>query len=119
MSQQVDGLWVPVTYLGLWATVKAPGILRRSMGWSYTRTLPRVVAGRHAVSIDEKRRPFREYLVDAKQTAIDEVWFAGVHSDIGGGFLDEPRLGDIALNESPTAPARPESFCAKIARSPR
>jgi uncharacterized protein (DUF2235 family) len=98
MSQEVDGhFWVPVTYLGLWDTVKAPGILRRSMEWPFTRTLPNVVAGRHAVSIDEKRRPFREYLIDEAQTAIDEVWFAGVHSDVGGGFLDQPRLGDVAL----------------------
>lgn len=97
-SQQVDGhYWVPVAYLGVWDTVKAPGILRRSMEWPYTRTLPNVAAGRHAVSIDERRRPFREYLVDPSQPAIEEVWFAGVHSDIGGGYLDEPRLGDIAL----------------------
>lgn len=98
MSRYVDGRpSVPVTYLGLWDTVKAPGILRRSTEWPFTRALPNVLAGRHAVSIDEKRRPFREYLVDPSQSAIDEVWFAGVHSDIGGGFLDEPRLGDIAL----------------------
>jgi uncharacterized protein (DUF2235 family) len=98
ISQDVDGhYWVPVTYLGLWDTVKAPGILRRSMEWPYTRELRRVGAGRHAVSIDEKRRPFREYLVDESHPNIQEVWFAGVHSDIGGGFVEEPRLGDIAL----------------------
>lgn len=99
MSQKVgDHYWVPVTYLGLWDTVKAPGVLRRSMEWPYTRELRRAEAGRHAVSIDEKRRPFREYLVAESQTNVDEVWFAGVHSDIGGGFVEEPRLGDIALN---------------------
>lgn len=97
MSQKVAGHpGVPVTYLGLWDTVKAPGILRRSTVWPYTRELPNVQAGRHAVSIDEKRRPFCEYLVKANP-AIEEVWFAGVHSDIGGGFLDKPCLGDIAL----------------------
>jgi len=103
MSQKVesrkgeDHYWVPVTYLGLWDTVKAPGILRRSMEWPYTRKLPNVDAGRHAVSIDEKRRPFREYLVAEGHSTIQEVWFAGVHSDIGGGFVDKPCLGDIAL----------------------
>ena len=97
-SQEVDGhLWVPVTYLGVWDTVKAPGILRRSMEWPFTRSLPNVVAGRHAVSIDETRRPFREYLLGEDQQTIEEVWFAGVHSDIGGGYLDKPRLGDVAL----------------------
>lgn len=99
MSRYVDGHpSVPITYLGVWDTVKAPGLLRRSMEWPFTRQLPNVLAGRHAVSIDEKRRPFREYLVPAHHPTIDEVWFAGVHSDIGGGFLDKPRLGDVALN---------------------
>jgi uncharacterized protein (DUF2235 family) len=89
----------PVTYLGIWDTVKAPGLLRRSMTWPDTRVLKNVVAGRHAVSIDEKRRPFREYLVDKKaRDRIDEVWFAGVHSDIGGSYMDAPSLGDITLN---------------------
>jgi uncharacterized protein (DUF2235 family) len=93
--------WVPVTYLGVWDTVKAPGLLRRSMVWPGTRQLSRVQAGRHAVSIDEKRRPFREYLVEqdpAKPATVDEVWFAGVHSDVGGSYPDRPSLTAITLN---------------------
>ena len=99
-GRPVDGKFeVPVTYLGVWDTVKAPGLLRRSMTWPDTRVLKNVVAGRHAVSIDEKRRPYREYLVDEKAVGrIDEVWFAGVHSDVGGSYLDPPSLGDITLN---------------------
>lgn len=90
---------VPVAYLGVWDTVKAPGLLRRSMVWPYTRVLPNVKAGRHAISIDEKRRPYREYLVDEKASdRIEEVWFAGVHSDVGGSYMDPPALGDITLN---------------------
>lgn len=90
---------VPVTYLGIWDTVKAPGLLRRSMNWPYTRQLPNVRQGRHAISIDEKRRPYREYLVDETASdRIQEVWFAGVHSDVGGSYLDPPRLGEITLN---------------------
>ena len=58
----------------------APGILRHSMEWPFTRELPNVLAGRHAVSIDEKRRPFREYLVKPSQSAIEEVWFAGTNT---------------------------------------
>ncbi len=99
MSQDVAGHHsVPVTYLGLWDTVKAPGLLRRSMQWPFTRELPNVLAGRHAVSLDEKRRPFREYLVDPNHAVIEEVWFAGVHSDVGGGFTDKPCLSDIPLH---------------------
>ena len=91
---------MPVEYLGIWDTVKAPGLLRRSMTWPWTRQLPNVKAGRHAVSIDEKRRPFREYLVDKEKAGdrIEEVWFAGIHSDVGGSYMDPPSLGDITLN---------------------
>ena len=77
--------------------MKAPGILRRSMSGITPARCPTSKPARHAVSIDEKRCPLGEYLVDNSQTTIEEVWFAGVHSDIGGGFLEEPRLGDIAL----------------------
>ena len=101
MSRRVDGkVTVPVEYLGIWDTVKAPGLLRRSMTWPWTRQLPNVKAGRHAVSIDEKRRPYREYLVDRDQAGdrIEEVWFAGIHSDVGGSYMDPPNLGDITLN---------------------
>ena len=101
MSRRVDGkVTVPVEYLGIWDTVKAPGLLRRSMTWPWTRQLPNVKAGRHAVSIDEKRRPYREYLVDTEKAGdrIEEVWFAGVHSDVGGSYMDPPSLGDISLN---------------------
>ena len=101
MAQRVDGkVTVPVEYLGIWDTVKAPGLLRRSMTWPWTRQLPNVKAGRHAVSIDEKRRPFREYLVDKDKAGdrIEEVWFAGIHSDVGGSYMDPPSLGDITLN---------------------
>jgi hypothetical protein len=63
-------------------------------GWK----LPNVANIRHAVSIDEKRRPYREYLVDHESPAdVQEVWFAGVHSDVGGTFVDDHRLADISL----------------------
>ena len=90
---------VPVEFLGLWDSVKAAGVLRWNLKWLYTRQLPNVRAVRHAVSIDEKRRPYREYLVKPKppQPALEEVWFAGVHSDVGGTFDDDPRLPAITL----------------------
>lgn len=53
VSHDVAHHSVPVTYLGLWDTIKAPGVLRRSTEWPVTRELPNVLAGRHAVSIDE------------------------------------------------------------------
>jgi uncharacterized protein (DUF2235 family) len=100
-----DGrMGVRVHYLGLWDTVKAAGLLRGGLRWPDTRQLPNVDRIRHAVAIDEKRRPFAEYLVhpvkkppkNAPPRVLDEVWFAGVHSDVGGTFPDH-ELSDIVL----------------------
>ena len=58
----------------------------------------------HAVAIDEKRSAFaptlwvREEGVDAIEgQKIEQVWFPGVHSNIGGSYLDA-RLSDITLD---------------------
>ncbi|WP_405905445.1 DUF2235 domain-containing protein [Streptomyces sp. NBC_00828] len=103
-SNAVDGRFgIPVTYLGIWDSVKAAGLLRWNLRWLYTRQVPNVRRVRHAVSIDEKRRPYVEYLVrrDDKErpdaVPVEQVWFAGVHSDVGGTFDDDPRLATIAL----------------------
>jgi uncharacterized protein (DUF2235 family) len=90
---------IPITFMGLWDSVKAARVLGRDLTWPYTRQLPNVATVWHAVSIDEKRRPYREYLVqpDADKTALNETWFAGVHSDVGGTFEDDSKLADISL----------------------
>jgi uncharacterized protein (DUF2235 family) len=92
---------VPVHFLGIWDSVKAAGFLRWTVRWPYTRTVRGARTVRHAVSIDEKRRPYREYPVDPTDgpphPETDEVWFAGVHSDVGGTFDDDPTLATIAL----------------------
>ncbi|MFX1757600.1 Uncharacterized conserved protein [Rhodococcus gordoniae] len=85
---------VPVHYLGIWDTVSAPGLFRRDLHFVKTEDLPNVEAGRHAVSIDEYRRPYKADLVT--NAAIQEAWFTGVHSDVGGGFKDD-RLANISL----------------------
>ena len=78
-----DGAEVPVRYLGVWDTVKAPGLLRRSMAFPYTHVLDNVVAGKHR-SPSTKAATDHEYHIDEKAaTSIEYVWFAGVHSDVG------------------------------------
>jgi uncharacterized protein (DUF2235 family) len=98
-ARKVDGRsTVPVAYIGAFDTVKAAGFLRWNIKWPYTRKLENDLRVRHAVSIDEKRRPFREYLVTpSPQSQLEEVWFAGVHTDVGGTFEDDPRLSSVAL----------------------
>lgn len=95
-----------IEFLGAWDTVKTVGWLNmrahfEQARWPFTRKLPNVHCGRHAIAIDERRRPYPEYRFDAKEVAepggrLREMWFAGVHSDVGGTFADH-RLSDIAL----------------------
>ncbi|APB01266.1 DUF2235 domain-containing protein [Nocardia seriolae] len=99
-SKSADGRFsIPVEFLGVWDTVKAAGLLRWALHWPFTRQVPNVAKAFHAVSIDEKRRPYREYLVlpRSERTVLTETWFAGVHSDVGGTFVDDPKLARIAL----------------------
>lgn len=49
----------------------------------------------HLVSIDEKRVAFQPTLFNHRKN-VKEVWFAGVHSDIGGGYWFDG-LSDITL----------------------
>lgn len=91
-------LSLPVHFLGLWDSVKALGVLRWNPKFPYTRQLPNGATIRHAVSIDEKRRPYEEYLIDpGAKSDLEEAWFAGVHSDVGGTFENDPSLATISL----------------------
>jgi uncharacterized protein (DUF2235 family) len=96
-----DSLAFPVDYLGVFDTVKATRFLGRDIRWPYTNQLPNVRVVRHAVSIDEKRRPYRECLIPVPPAGqapqVNETWFAGVHSDVGGGFDDDPELGRVTM----------------------
>lgn len=54
----------------------------------------------HAISIDEERSKFSVSLWDEEHLAphqqVVQVWFPGVHSDVGGSY-DERGLSDTAL----------------------
>jgi uncharacterized protein (DUF2235 family) len=53
------------------------------------------------MSIDERRAFFRQNLFGAPHDAqqdVKEIWFAGVHSDVGGSYPEsESQLSKIAL----------------------
>jgi uncharacterized protein (DUF2235 family) len=92
----------PVTYLGVWDTVKAVGWFRRRLQLPYTRLLKSVETVRHSCSLDEWRAQYKAYVVSQDELNkpgrdIKEVWFAGVHSDVGGTFEPEHDLADITL----------------------
>ncbi|MCY1498811.1 hypothetical protein D9M68_328080 [compost metagenome] len=66
---------------------------------------PRVEYAKHALSIDENRATFERVGWTPRTTVkgresrwFEQVWFAGVHSDVGGSYLEnESRLSDISL----------------------
>jgi uncharacterized protein (DUF2235 family) len=97
-----------VHYLGVWDTVKFVGWLNlkariQVARWPFTDNLANVATARHALAIDERRRPFAAYrfkaeAVTASQGRFQELWFAGVHGDVGGQDRDDDKLPDIAFS---------------------
>jgi uncharacterized protein (DUF2235 family) len=97
---------LPASFIGVWDTVKALGIKglnsfnlgRHSFN---NNVLDRRVAhGRQALAIDENRKTFKPELWDedgAPAGQIKQTWFAGVHTDIGGGYGLRMGLSDITL----------------------
>ena len=59
------------------------------------RIAPIIEEAYHLVSLDEQRLAFRPTLMNVEDR-VREIWFAGVHSDVGGGF-HEDGLSDITL----------------------
>ena len=86
----------PVHFLGLWDTVSTIGWIYNPQRLPYTRYNPEVARVRHAVALDERRCFYRTNLwgkpssIQGQRTNSDqdvkEVWFPGVHSDVGGGY---------------------------------
>lgn len=89
----------PVHCLGLFDTVKSIGWFRRWTVLPWTASNDGVAHVRHAVSIDERRCFFRTNLWGTPgRSDVHEVWFAGVHSDVGGGYPEaESGLSKISL----------------------
>ena len=99
-----------IRFIGVWDTVGALGIplnglplvnlLNRRWQFHDTDLSTTVDAAFQALAIDEKRRPFQPTIWKQQANAVDQrleqVWFAGDHSDVGGGYPD-PALAEIAL----------------------
>ena len=87
---------IDIQFLGVWDTVSALGlpfdiglkrlILNRfKFQFQDAKLNARVRTGRHALAIDEQRASFQPVLWEPRR-GIEQVWFAGVHSDVGGGY---------------------------------
>ena len=87
---------VDVVFLGVWDTVMAIANGDFHIG----DQLPRCVRNaRQALAIDEARSDFRPEIwrgpASDRQT-LEQRWFAGVHSNVGGGYVDDG-LANLAL----------------------
>ena len=79
-----------VHYLGLWDTVSSVGWVWDPPAYPYTARNPSVDVIRHAISIDERRWFFRQNrMSQAERQDLQERWFPGVHSDVGGGYPED------------------------------
>jgi uncharacterized protein (DUF2235 family) len=108
-----------IEFVELFDTVEAFGVPFEELGIAIDRfiwpisfrkkSIPRIArVVRHALALDDERTTFHpiriEEEVDDKPGVhqppadrIKEVWFAGVHSDVGGGYPDN-NLSYVSLN---------------------
>lgn len=92
----------PIRFIGVWDTVGALGIPddlevlnlfddRDKWQFHNTELGEHVQTARHAMAIDEIRSSFsitRWSRFNTAETDAREVWFPGVHADVGGGYAD-------------------------------
>jgi uncharacterized protein (DUF2235 family) len=112
----------PIHFIGVWDTVCAVGFPLRDIAEHLNKHFyhftfadhhlnPYIQNAYHALSIDDQRKTFSPYLWNKKygdegpdddkqareKQTIEQVWFSGVHSNVGGGY---PKQGVslVALN---------------------
>jgi uncharacterized protein (DUF2235 family) len=94
-----------IRFVGVWDTVSSVGWIDNPLHLPYEANNPSIEIGRHAVSIDEHRAFFRSHLwqrpVDPAKphgpVNLEQVWFPGVHCDVGGGYCE----AESALSKYP------------------
>lgn len=100
-----------IRFIGVWDTVGSLGVpvgdnrvtrwINQRWGFHDTDLSSYVENAFHALAVDEARRPYSPTLWSAPEYApaeqrVEQVWFSGAHSDVGGGFA-ETGLSDLAL----------------------
>jgi uncharacterized protein (DUF2235 family) len=84
-------------FAGVWDTVSSVGWIENPLKLPYIANNPDIEIGRHALALDERRAFFRSHLwrKPANSTApvgprdLRQVWFPGVHCDVGGGYPEK------------------------------
>ncbi|MEM1299560.1 MAG: DUF2235 domain-containing protein, partial [Pseudomonadota bacterium] len=103
---------VPIEMLGIWDTVKSLGldypIIHRlapmATEFHDDQLGPHIQHGYHALGIDEDRTSYKPLLWRLSpdwQGRVEQAWFPGAHTDVGGEVRDHPAsrpLGNLSLN---------------------
>jgi hypothetical protein len=86
----------PIAFVGVWDTVDAVGMPFRLADFINRRIFPfkfratglgaHVQKACQALSIDDPRVAFDPVLWSGPDDRIEQVWFSGVHSNVGGGY---------------------------------
>ncbi len=139
-----------IRFLGVWDVVGSFGLSfdtfinfqELNLGWDIDKVGACVKHCYHAMALDERRETFNVTRLDPEHThdRVTEVWFRGVHSDVGGGnrnvlrsnislqwMLDRAREAGLPINAaraseakySATDPAAPISENQDVQRDPR
>jgi len=118
-----------VRFLGLWDVVGSFGLSfdtlidfqSINLGWDIDRVAGCVACCCHAMALDERRETFDVTRLDPDHRIdrVKEVWFRGVHGDVGGGngnvlrsniafqwMVDQAREAGVPLNEARLAEPR-------------
>ncbi len=104
-STPKGGVRPKIEFIGVWDTVGAYGFPIEEMSSIWDRlVLPlkfvdqklscEVLRACHALAVDEERLSFQPVLFDEEgeneeEPRIEQVWFAGIHADVGGGYPEE------------------------------
>jgi uncharacterized protein (DUF2235 family) len=97
---------VMIHFAGMWDTVSSYGWVYDPIELPFLGINPIIEIGRHAVSIDERRCFYQDNLWGDPPKGnqgpplqdIKQVWFRGVHSDVGGSYEEtESGLSKITL----------------------
>jgi uncharacterized protein (DUF2235 family) len=135
-ARMLSTRWPTIHFIGVWDTVGSVIVPRPDrLYWpsleelAFTLKNPSVKTFRQAISIDERRCMFRLKKWDEPQTFmhnrfnnanvepqnIKQVWFAGVHADIGGGYPEK----ESALSKYPLIWMTEEAISCGLAVNPR
>jgi hypothetical protein len=94
----------PIRFLGVWDIVGSFGLnvnfiinfQNIDLGWTIDRVPVTVQKCVHGMALDERRETFNVTHLKPSP-AVEEVWFRGVHSDVGGGN-ENVRRNNISLH---------------------